>query len=329
MSRAILFLLCTALLAETPVPRKNLIDDHIFAKLEKEGIPHANLTSDTEFLRRVTLDLSGRLPGAEAIRRFAADSSPDKREKLVDSLFPALPTMGIGRRPTRVGPFLDRWTTFFADMFRNNEQLREGINSFHDHIYKSLELNVPYDEFVRDLITASAISTWTNGAANFVARHRVMGGDGYSEMNHEDTCDELAIWTTRLFLGVDTECISCHDGKGHLEKINLWLAGKKRIDLWRQAAFFGKTYVGPVYGRIPEFRVKDSEKGYDLSTKSITRLPRFKTTLEPTFLLTGERYGAAPGESERRCRRTCTAGASCPGGRACSVPDGGASGYCF
>ena len=48
-------------------------------------------------------------------------------------------------------------------MFRNNEQLREGINSFHDYIYKVLELNVPYDEFVRDMITASAVSTWTRG----------------------------------------------------------------------------------------------------------------------------------------------------------------------
>src|SRR5438876_12440964 len=104
MSRAILFLLCSALLAETPVPRKNLIDDYIFGKLQKEGIPHAALTSDTEFLRRVTLDLTGRLPSVESIRRFTADKSPDKLEKLVDSLFPKLPTMGIGRRPTRVGP---------------------------------------------------------------------------------------------------------------------------------------------------------------------------------------------------------------------------------
>ncbi len=299
MPRALALFAFSGLLAAQPVTRKNLIDEHIFGKMERDGIPHAPVTSDTEFLRRVTLDLTGRLPSAESVRKFMADRSPDKRDKLIDSLFPTLPTMGIGRRPTRVGPFLDKWSTFFSDLFRNNEQLREGINSFHDHIYKSLELNVPYDEFVRDLITASAVSTWTNGAANFLDRHRVMGGDGYSVMNHEDTCDELAIWTTRLFLGVDTECISCHDGSGHLEKINLWLAGKKRADVWRQAAFFGKTYVGPVYGRIPEFRVKDSEKGYDLSTKSITRLPRFKVNLDAEFLLTGERYSAARGESER------------------------------
>ncbi|MEX2263173.1 MAG: DUF1549 domain-containing protein [Bryobacteraceae bacterium] len=281
------------------VNRKNLIDEHIFEKMEKDGVPHAPLSSDTEFLRRVTLDLTGRLPSPETIRKFAADSDPGKRDKYIDTLFPLLPTMGVGRRPTRVGPFLDRWTTFFGDMFRNNEQLREGINSFHDYIYKVLELNVPYDEFVREMITASAVSTWTTGPANFVARHRVMAGDGYSEMNHEDTADELAIWTTRLFLGVDIECISCHDGRGHLEKVNLWLARKKRADVWRQAAFFGKTFVAPVYGRIPEFRVNDSEKGYDLATKSVTRLPRYKANIHPAFLLTDEKYQPAAGESER------------------------------
>ena len=88
----------------------------------------------------------------------------------------------------------------------------EGTDIFHAYFYKILELNIPYDQLVREMITASAVSTWTSGPANFVARHRVMDGDGYSVMNHEDTCDELAIWTSKLFLGVNVECVSCHDG---------------------------------------------------------------------------------------------------------------------
>jgi len=281
------------------IPHKNFIDDHIFGRMRKDGVGHAPLSSDTEFLRRVTLDLTGRLPSPDAIRKFVADPDPHKRDKIIDSLFPHLPTLGVGRRPTRVGPFLDRWSTFFGDLFRNNEQLNSGINTFHDYIYKVFELNVPYDEFVRDMITASAVSTWTTGPANFVARHRIMGGDGYSEVNHEDTADELAIWTTRLFLGVDLECVSCHDGKGHLEKVNLWLTKRQRAELWRQAAFFRRTYVAPVYGRIPEFRVNDTEKGYDTATKSLVRLPRYKTDVHPTFLLDGTRFDAKQGESER------------------------------
>ncbi len=283
----------------TAVERRNFIDGYIFGKMERDGVRHAPLSTDAEFLRRVTLDLTGRLPEADTTREFLADNSRDKRGKYIDSLFPGLPTQGFGRRPSRVGPFLDRWTTFFNDIFRNNEQLREGINSFHNYIYRILEMNVPYDKFVRDMVTAEALSTWTTGKANFVARHRVMGGDGYSTVNHEDTCDELALWTTRLFLGVDLECVSCHDGAGHLEKVSLWLSQRERPEIWRQAAFFGKTFVAPVYGRIPEFQVEDVEDGYDLTTKSIVRLPRFETDITPTFILSGERYDPSSGESER------------------------------
>ncbi len=290
-------LLAAVSLAAAELPHRNFIDDYIFAKIRKDGVPHAGISSDTEFLRRITLDLTGRLPEPDQVLKFVNDTDPAKREKWIDSLFPALPTMGIGRRLTEK-PFLDRWAYFFSDLFRNDEQIREGTDLFHSYFYKSLELNIPYDRFVYDMITATGLSTWTTGPANFIARERVMDGDGYSVMNHEDTCDELAIWTTKLFLGVNIECVSCHDGKGHLEKVNLWLSRKKRDDLWRQAAFFGKTYVAPSYGRFPEFTVQDTEKGYDPGTKSTVRMPRHSTDLTPTFMLTGEKLRAGKRERE-------------------------------
>jgi hypothetical protein len=286
----------TAYLRAASLPHQNFIDDYVFSKIEKDQTPHAKLSSDSEFLRRVTLDLTGRLPESDVVKRFLADNDPRKRQKYIDSLFPELPTMGVGRRLTEK-PFLDRWAYFFGDLFRNDEQLREGTDIFTNYLYKSLELNIPYDVMVRDMITATGLSTWTSGPANFIARERVMDGDGYSVMNHEDTCDEIAIWTSKLFLGVNIECISCHDGRGHLEKVNLWLSQKKRADLWRQAAFFGKTYVAPSYGRFPEFTVEDTEKGYDLTTKSTVRMPRHQTDITPTFLLTGETL--PPGKRER------------------------------
>ncbi len=119
-------------------------------------------------------------------------------------------------------------------------------------------------------------------------------------MNHEDTADELALRTTKLFLGISMECVSCHDGKGHLEKIGLWLTQRKREELWRQAAFFSNTFVAPVYGRIPEFMVNDTERGYDLTTKSALRLPRHKADLTSTFVLDNQKYDAAKGETARQ-----------------------------
>lgn len=274
----------------------NLIDKFILDHATKQGIPVARMSSDNEFLRRVYLDVTGRLPNSEEARKFLSSTEPDKREKVIDSLFPPLPVMGM--RSVAEHPFLDRWTYFFNDLFRNGELLGEGINTFHTYIYKSLTLNVPYDEFVRDMLTASSISTWSDGAANFIARSHVFEGDGY-QINHEDTADEIAINTTKLFLGVNLECVSCHDGGGHLEKVNIWLSRQKRASLWRQASFFGKTFIGPSFGRFPQFRVKDTAPGYNPASVSSLRPPRkADTDVTPTFLLTGEH--ALPGESDRQ-----------------------------
>lgn len=273
----------------------NLIDRHIFARMKRDGVPPAPLSSDSEFLRRIYLDLTGHLPDPATARKFLADTTPDKRERLIASMFPPLPVTGM--RSISTHPFLDRWTYWFNDLFRNGQLLERGINTFYDYIYKSLLLNVPYDEMVREMITASTVSTWTNGAANFIARSHVFEGDGYM-VNHEDTADEIAIATTKLFLGVNLECISCHDGRGHLEKINLWLTRHTRADLFRQASFFGKTFIAPVFGRFPQFMVKDSRGGYDLTTVSALRPKRDpKADITPTFILDAAR--AEPTEKPR------------------------------
>lgn len=288
----LLFLLAATLPARG---EDNLIDRFIDARLAETGAPKAAPADDSEFLRRVHLDLTGRLPELAVTREFLANRDAAKRAKLIESLIPPLPVSGM--RALKEHPFLDRWTYFFCDLFRNGQLLEEGINVFYDHIYRSLTLNVPYDEFVRDLITATATSTWADGAANFIARSHVFEGDGY-QMNHEDTADEIAINTTKLFLGVNAECISCHDGAQHLEKVNLWLAGRKREELWRQASFFGKTFIDPSFGRFPHFQVKDTRRGYDLTTRSSLRTPRNKKAdVTPAFLLSGEK--AQPGESPR------------------------------
>jgi len=279
---------------------EELIDHYIFGKMERDRVTPAPPADDAEFLRRIYLDLTGRLPEPETARKFLANNDPDKRRKLIRSLFPPLPVTSM--RSISTDPFLDRWTYFFNDLFRNGQLLQEGINTFYDYVYKSLLLAVPYDEMVRDMITATAVSTWTNGAANFIARSHVFEGDGYI-INHEDTADEIAINTTKLFLGVNLECISCHDGRAHLEKINLWLTRHKRADLYRQASFFGKTFIAPVFGRFPQFMVKDTRRGYELSSRSALRPVRnTKEDVTPTFVLDGARPQAGERDREAYAR---------------------------
>src|SRR3989442_855739 len=85
----------------------NFIDELAFGRMARDGVPHAPLSSDSEFLRRVYLDLIGRIPSAEQARQFLADSAADKRYKLIDNL-------------TSGEAFADRWTYWFGDLFRNS-----------------------------------------------------------------------------------------------------------------------------------------------------------------------------------------------------------------
>ncbi len=282
-----------------PVAHKNYIDEYIFRKIRQDEVPHALLCSDTEFLRRVSLDLTGRLPEPGKIREFVKDSDPRKREKLVDAIM-ATSMKGAVAKPST--PFLDRWAYFFSDLFRVNSLMGPGRTLFHHHIYDFLAINQPYDEFVRGLLTATTTSNHNSAPANFLIRFYVDQPD-QTTVNHEDTYDELAIRTTKMFLGVNVECISCHDGARHLEKINLWLTGRQRPDLWRQAAFFGKVRMYRPYGDlVDEFVLSNGGTGYNTSSQSVLRLPRYEADTTPTFLLTGEkpRSGEDPREAYAR-----------------------------
>lgn len=269
-----------------PVKRQNFIDDYILGKMERDKIPHAGLSTDTEFLRRVNLDLTGRLPEPETIRKFVADKDPEKRKKLIESLM-ATSVDGLRRRLST--PFLDRWTYWFGDLFRSNDgHLNKGREIFNDYIYQSLLENLPYDQFVRELLTASSRSNWTNGPMNMLARDYVNETDD-AIINNEDTYDQWVISSFKNFLGINVECISCHDGRGHLEKINRWLSSKKRSDIWRQASFFADARLWRPYGGYSNFALTEDGKGYNLKSKSVTRPARYSTDITPAFLLTGEK----------------------------------------
>jgi hypothetical protein len=82
------------LVAAQEMPRKNYIDSFIFDRMGRAGIDSAPLCTDQEFIRRVSLDLTGRIPTPEAVKAFLSDTSPSKRDRLVDSLI-ASPNLSI------------------------------------------------------------------------------------------------------------------------------------------------------------------------------------------------------------------------------------------
>ena len=278
------------------IVRKNYIDGYIFGKMEQDHVPNAPLSSDEEFLRRVTLDLIGRIPQPEQVRAFVADKDAAKRDKLIDELTNAKVDPAAIPHPS--APFLDRWTYFFGDLFKNAgpEIGIKGRNLFADFINTALLLDIPYNQVVTEMLTASARSNWQSGPSGFLARNHADDADGLT-INHEDTIEDIAISSSRYFLGINLECISCHDGAKHLEKINLWLSQRKRDEFWRQASFFGGVRISRAFGIGQEFAVKDDEPRFDLKYPSVKRVQRYRKDVTPTFVLTGQTQAA--GENPR------------------------------
>jgi len=104
-------------------------------------------------------------------------------------------------------------------------------------------------------------------------------GDDLGMVQQLDTDDELAILYGKTFLGINLSCISCHDGKGHLEKVNVWLSRKKRSDFFQNAAFLGHSrylmYWENGKPQSGEFLIDDRNPGYNTKGASMIRVPRF------------------------------------------------------
>lgn len=274
--------------------RRNFVDKFIFDKMERDGVPYAPLSTDREFIRRVRLDLTGRIPTTHELREFLADTSLDKRARLIDRL--------IGS-----DEFVDKWAYFFMDVLRANGKMGRAHTLFHQVLKESLAADRPYDDLVRSIIAASAKSNYVVAAANPIVREHVEGkpgeaahGDDLSKVHQLDTHDELTILYGKVFLGINFSCISCHDGASHLEKVNVYLTSKKRSDFFQQAAFLGRTryipHVEKAEAIMGHFGVDDFAAGYDTKGDSMLRNKRFGGPNTPKFVLTDEipKPGADP-----------------------------------
>ena len=287
----------------TPSPDvsiKNYIDEYIFGRMQRDKVPHAPIASDQEFVRRAYLDATGLLPTPAQVREFVASKDPAKRDKLIDSL--------IGS-----DDFADQWAWFWADLFQARN------DSFAYWFKQNLKADRPYNEMFADLVGASATknasmipawSIYSQSLYNALRATTATDQDNYYYANRLDWIDESTVNLGRVFLGINMDCFSCHDGKGHTDSINLFLTSKKRSDFHAQAAFFGNTRNIATWSdrsKMPSSAqdvIDDLAPGYKVDndapffTMAEGRFPRRGVMYEPAFILTGEK--PRPGMNPRQ-----------------------------
>jgi hypothetical protein len=240
------------------IQRKNFIDDSIFSRMSAAGIQSAPIASDAEFLRRVTLDLTGRIPSGAEVLAFLADTNPAKRDLKVDAL--------VGS-----SEFVDKWTMFFGDLFKVTAQLQainraiDGRDAFYLYIKDSITKNKPYDQMAREMITAAGDS-FDKGEANWPLGNSVAMGPA------QDTYDGHAVNLAGMFLGINVvDCLLCHDGARHLDTVNLWGSKQTRQNMWGLSAYFARVrmqrQVVTVQPQLAKYIVSDLATGeYQLNT---------------------------------------------------------------
>lgn len=216
----------TAAVRRAAESRSNFIDQRLFARMAADNVKPAPTTTDAEFLRRVTLDLTGRIPTPEAAEAFLNDPDPAKRAKLIDALLDS-------------DAYTDQLTLFFLNKFRvsrNHESISvPARNTFYQFVRSFVQNDRPYDQFVRQLLSASG-EVDTQPGTQFFARWMDVNGP------IQDSWDDITDKITTTFLGFKTECVSCHNGRAHLEKINVWLSRRTRQQFWKTSAFLSRMY---------------------------------------------------------------------------------------
>ena len=209
------------------VERRNLIDEFVFSKLRRYNIVPSSTAGDSEFLRRVCLDLTGTLPPPERVREFLASKDPRKRDKLIEILLNS-------------PEYVDFWTFRFSDLFRVTHLTNSNAamtQASSDWIRASIAANRPYDQMARDRITAQGFTA---------------SGRSYYHISELLTPQEIMAEQVRVFLGRRLDCAQCHN-----HPYENWTQNQ----FWQLTAFYGRiteirdskaVFDSPAGGRVNE-----------------------------------------------------------------------------
>jgi len=185
-----------------------LVDQYAAAKWRELGISPSEICTDEQFIRRASLDITGTLPTVEAVMKFLADTSANKRDRLIDDLL---------ETPEYAYLFANKWADVLRVKRKNQPDRAAGTFAFHTWIREAVAQDKPYDEFVRDILCAigeeakSPPTVW------------------YKEIT---TPEQFVDDVSQVFLGQRLACANCHH-----HPYEKWT----QDDYWGIAAFFGRV----------------------------------------------------------------------------------------
>ena len=185
---------------------KNFIDRLVFANLRVIGVPPSPVCDDTTFLRRVFLDIAGRLPTLDETREFLADRGADRRDRLIEYLLGS---------PDYADFFANKWTALLKNKRDDTKDITANF-AFHSWVRDSLLANKPYDRLVRELLAATGTIA-DNPPVAWYKRVK----------QPTDQLEDVA----QLFLGVRMQCAQCHH-----HPFERW----SQHDYYSMAAFFSQ-----------------------------------------------------------------------------------------
>jgi hypothetical protein len=216
-------------------PSRNFIDELVFANLKRVGIPPSSVCDDSTFLRRVSLDIAGRLPTEEEALAFIQNQEPGKRDAAIEGLL-------------RSAGYADFFAGKWALLLHNKRDLASDTVSnfaFHSWIRDSLLANTPYDVIVGNLLAATG-EIATNPAVAWLKRVK----------DPKQQLEDVA----QLFLGVRMQCAQCHH-----HPFERW--GQQ--DYYSLAAFFSQ--IGRKLSSTPEEETIFHKRGIAQAENKKTR----------------------------------------------------------
>ncbi|MBL49941.1 MAG: S-layer protein [Roseibacillus sp.] len=225
-----------------PAPA-NLVDERIFAKLRTLGLPPSPLSDDATFLRRVTIDIAGRLPSLEETDAFLAESDPGKRARRIDTLLESTDYADY---------FAGKWAAILRNK-RTSAHHARGSFAFHSWIRDALHQNIPYNAFVREFVSASG----EVGENPPVIWYRTV----------KDSKEQLQD-VAQIFLGIRLQCAQCHH-----HPYEKW----SQDDYYGFQAFFSKVGRKPgaqpgeeiIFNRVGSASAQNPRSGRSLKPKPL------------------------------------------------------------